>query len=55
MWNGGVAFTPLTGIPVEEYLCELLTRLPGETDLDTIASLTPARKAAACREKSAAA
>ena len=43
------------GIPVEEYLCELLTRLPGETDLETIASLTPARKAAARREKSAAA
>ena len=43
------------GIPVEGYLCELLTRLPGETDLETIASLTPARKAAARREKSAAA
>ena len=43
------------GIPVEEYLCELLTRLPGETDLEIIASLTPASKAAARREKSAAA
>ena len=43
------------GIPVEEYLCKLLTRLPGETDLETIASLTPARKAAARRKKSAAA
>ena len=32
-----------------------LTRLPGETDLETIASLTPARKAAARRKKSAAA
>jgi transposase len=43
------------GIPVEEYLCELLTRLPGETDPETIASLTPARKAASRSEKSAAA
>jgi transposase len=43
------------GIPVEEYLCELLTRLPGETDPETIASLTPARIAAARRKKSDAA
>ena len=43
------------GIPVEGYLCELLTRLPGETDPEIIASLTPARLAAARREKSAAA
>ena len=43
------------GIPVEEYLCELLTRLPGETDPEIIASLTPARMASARREKSAAA
>lgn len=43
------------GIPVEEYLCELLTRLPGETDSEIIASLTPARMATARSEKSAAA
>ncbi len=43
------------GIPVEEYLRELLTRLPGKTDPEIIASLTPARLAAARREKSAAA
>ncbi len=42
------------GIPVEEYLRELLTRLPGQTDPEVIASLTPARMAAARREKSAA-
>jgi hypothetical protein len=44
MWNGGVAFTPLT-----------LTRLPGKIDPEIIASLTPARKAATRSEKSAAA
>ena len=37
------------GIPVEEYLREFLTRLPGKSDPEIIASLTPAR-----REKSAA-
>jgi transposase len=58
--NGAVIYTQVEncrrhGIPVEEYLCELLTRLPGETDPETIASLTPASIAAARREKSAAA
>ncbi len=43
------------GIPVEEYLCELLTRLPGETDSEIIAGLTPASMAAARSGKSAAA
>ena len=42
-------------IPVEEYLRELLTRLPGQTDLEIITSLTPARIAAVRRKKSAAA
>lgn len=39
------------GIAVEEYLCELLTRLPGETDAKIIDSLTPARMATARSEK----
>ena len=43
------------GVPVEAYLRELLTRLPGQTDPETIASLTPSRIAAIRREKSAAA
>lgn len=42
------------GVPVEAYLRELLTRLPGQTDPETIASLTPARIAALRREKAAA-
>lgn len=41
------------GIPVEEYLWELFTRLPGETEPETIASPTPAREAATHSEKSA--
>ncbi len=43
------------GVPVETYLRELLTRLPGLTDAETIASLTPAGIAAIRRGKSAAA
>jgi hypothetical protein len=42
-------------VPVEAYLRELLTRLPGQTDAETIANLTPVRIAAIRREKSAAA
>ena len=39
------------GIPVEEYLRELLTHLPGQTDPQNIASLTPARISALRIEK----
>lgn len=41
-------------VPVEAYLRDLLTRLPGQTDAETIATLTPARIAAVRREKAAA-
>ncbi len=59
-YNAAVIYTLVEncrrhGIPVEEYLCGLLTRLPGESDPEIIASLTPARKAATRSEKSAAA
>ena len=37
----------LHDLPVEAYLKELLTVLPGVTDPEVIASLTPARIAAA--------
>jgi transposase len=40
-------------LPVESYLRELLTVLPGVTDPQVIASLTPARVAAARRNKPA--
>ena len=39
-------------IPVEAYLKDLLTRLPGITDPEMIASLTPAKIAAARRRGS---
>ena len=42
----------LHDLPVEVYLRELLTVLPGTTDPVVIASLTPARVAAARRNKS---
>jgi len=42
----------LHDLPVEAYLKELLSVLPGATDTEVIASLTPARIAAA-RRKSA--
>ena len=41
----------LHDLPVESYLRELLTVLPGVTDPDVIASLTPARIAGARRNK----
>lgn len=40
-------------LPVEAYLRELLTVLPGTTDPEVIASLTPAPIAAARRNKPA--
>ena len=40
-------------LPVEAYLKELLSVLPGVTDPKVVASLTPARIAAARRNKSA--
>ena len=43
------------GVPVEAYLCDLLTRLPVTSDEETIAALTPARVAVARRRKSDAA
>lgn len=43
------------GVPVESYLKELLTVLPGVTAPETIATLTPARIAAARARKRAAA
>jgi hypothetical protein len=43
------------GVPVEAYLCNLLTRLPVTSDEETIAALTPARVAVARRSKSDAA
>ena len=43
------------GVPVEAYLRDLLTRLPVTADGETIASLTPARVAAARYRKSVAA
>ncbi len=58
--NAAVIFTLVENcrrhdVPVEAYLRELLTRLPGLTDPETIASLTPARIAAIRHGKSAAA
>jgi transposase len=43
------------GVPVEAYLQDLLTRLPTTNDEQLIATLTPARVAAARRRKSEAA
>ena len=43
------------GVPVEAYLRDLLTRLPVTTDVQTIATLTPARVAAIRSRKPAAA
>jgi len=40
----------LHDLPVEGYLRELLAALPGVTDEETIASLTPSRIAAARRK-----
>ncbi len=58
--NAAIIFTLVEncrrhGVPVETYLRELLTRLPGLTDPETIASLTPARIDAIRQGKSAAA
>ncbi|GAA5484863.1 transposase domain-containing protein [Haloferula sargassicola] len=41
----------LHDLPVEAYLKELLTALPGVTDPEVIATLTPARIAAARRNQ----